>query len=140
MGGVIVIMVGGSRIEAESLASPKIEVLCMQSINMFSTYGKLHLNFITVPTSKNTELVRSLYGTCWEFVGNRLAGSFSIVTRLIVFHVGINQRPPSIQLSTASYSPFQHFAGSRRVLTTVNDDWSENLFALAPVRAYAYVR
>ncbi len=31
-------------------------------------------------------------------------------------------------------------AGSRRVLTTAMDDWSENLFALAPVRAYAYVR
>jgi hypothetical protein len=32
------------------------------------------------------------------------------------------------------------FAGSRRVLTTAMDDWSENLFALAPVRAYAYVQ
>jgi hypothetical protein len=35
---------------------------------------------------------------------------------------------------------FGSFAGSRRVLTTTIDDWSENLFALAPVRAYAYVR
>jgi hypothetical protein len=32
------------------------------------------------------------------------------------------------------------FAGSRRVLATAVDDWSENLFALAPVRAYAYVQ
>ncbi len=31
-GGVIVIMVGGSRIGAESLASPKREVLCRVSI------------------------------------------------------------------------------------------------------------
>jgi hypothetical protein len=56
----------------------------MQSINMFSTYGKLLLNFITVPMSKNTELVWSLFGTCWESVGNRLAGSVSIVTGLVV--------------------------------------------------------
>jgi hypothetical protein len=27
----------------------------------------------------------------------------------------------------------QNIAGSRRVLTTAMDDWSENLFALAPV-------
>jgi hypothetical protein len=33
-----------------------------------------------------------------------------------------------------------HVAGSHRVLTTAMDDWLENLFALAPVRAYAYVR
>jgi hypothetical protein len=31
-------------------------------------------------------------------------------------------------------------AGSCRVLATTVDDWSENLFALALVRAYAYVR
>jgi hypothetical protein len=31
-------------------------------------------------------------------------------------------------------------AGSHRVLTTAMDDWSENLFALALVRAYACVR
>ncbi len=31
-------------------------------------------------------------------------------------------------------------AGSRRVLATAVDDWSENLFALAPVRAYANVQ
>jgi hypothetical protein len=56
----------------------------MQSINMFSTYGKLQLNFFTLPTSKNTESVQSLIGTCWEPVGNWLAGSFSIVTGLVV--------------------------------------------------------
>jgi hypothetical protein len=56
----------------------------MQSINMFSTYGKLQLFFFTIPTSKNTESVWSLFGTCWEPVGNRLAGSFSIVTGLVV--------------------------------------------------------
>jgi hypothetical protein len=55
----------------------------MQSINMFSTYGKLQLIFFTIPTSKNTESVRSLFGTCWEPVGNRLAGSFSILTGLV---------------------------------------------------------
>ncbi len=33
-----------------------------------------------------------------------------------------------------------YLAGSRRVLTTAMDDWSENLFVLAPVQAYAYVR
>jgi hypothetical protein len=32
------------------------------------------------------------------------------------------------------------FAGSRRVLATVVDKWLENLLALAPVRAYAYVQ
>ncbi len=32
------------------------------------------------------------------------------------------------------------FTGSRRVLTTAMDNWLKNLFALAPVRAYAYVR
>ncbi len=32
------------------------------------------------------------------------------------------------------------FAGSRRVLATAVDDWSENLFVLAPVQAYAYVQ
>ncbi len=57
----------------------------MQSINIFSTYGKLQLNVSTIPTSKNTELVRSLFGTCWEPVGNRLAGSFSIVTGPVHF-------------------------------------------------------
>jgi hypothetical protein len=31
-------------------------------------------------------------------------------------------------------------AGSRRVLATAVDDWSENLLALAPVQAYAYVQ
>jgi hypothetical protein len=31
-------------------------------------------------------------------------------------------------------------AGSHRVLATVVDDWSDNLLALAPVQAYAYVR
>jgi hypothetical protein len=31
-------------------------------------------------------------------------------------------------------------AGSHRVLATAVDDWSENLFALAPVQAYAYVQ
>jgi hypothetical protein len=31
-------------------------------------------------------------------------------------------------------------AGSCRVLATAVDDWLENLFALAPVRAYAYVQ
>jgi hypothetical protein len=56
----------------------------MQSIDMFSTYGKLQLNSFTVPTSKNTELVLILFGTFWEPVGNRLAGSFSIVTGLVV--------------------------------------------------------
>jgi hypothetical protein len=33
-----------------------------------------------------------------------------------------------------------YFAGSRRVLATAVEDWLENLFALAPVRAYAYVQ
>ncbi len=33
-----------------------------------------------------------------------------------------------------------HVTGSRRVLTTAMDNWSENLFALAPVQAYAYVQ
>jgi hypothetical protein len=32
------------------------------------------------------------------------------------------------------------FAGSHRVLATVVDDWLENLHALAPVQAYAYVQ
>jgi hypothetical protein len=32
------------------------------------------------------------------------------------------------------------FPGSGRVLATAVDDWLENLFVLAPVRAYAYVR
>ena len=31
-----------------------------------------------------------------------------------------------------------HVTGSRRVLATTVDDWSENLIALAPVQAYAY--
>ncbi len=39
-----------------------------------------------------------------------------------------------------SYSTLaKKFAGCRRVLATVVEDWSENLFAIAPVRAYAYV-
>ncbi len=33
-----------------------------------------------------------------------------------------------------------YIAGSRRVLATAVDDWLENLFALAPVQAYAYVQ
>ncbi len=40
------------------------------------------------------------------------------------------------------YNPHrdENVAGSRRVLATAVDDWSENLFALAPVQAYAYVQ
>jgi hypothetical protein len=43
---------------------------------------------------------------------------------------------PSIKLTWLSTT---WFADSCRVLTTAMDDWSENLFALAPVGAYAYV-
>ncbi len=38
------------------------------------------------------------------------------------------------------YKKVAGFAGSRRVLATTVDDWLENLFVLAPVRAYAYVQ
>jgi hypothetical protein len=44
----------------------------MQSINIFSTYRKLQLFFFTIPMSKNTESVRSLFGACSESVGNLL--------------------------------------------------------------------
>ncbi len=34
----------------------------------------------------------------------------------------------------------RNLVGSSRVLATKVDDWLENLFALAPVQAYAYVQ
>ncbi len=57
---IIVKMVGGSGIGAESLASPPKRGP-MQSINMFSTYGKLQLIFFTIPTLKISESVLSLF-------------------------------------------------------------------------------
>jgi hypothetical protein len=41
---------------------------------------------------------------------------------------------------TTSFSSQENITGSRRVLATAMDDWSENLFALAPVQAYTYVQ
>ncbi len=48
--------------------------------------------------------------------------------------------PPQLLPRCPFYDTILVFAGSGRVLTTVRDDWLENLFALAPVRAYAYVQ
>jgi hypothetical protein len=56
----------------------------MQSINMFSTYGKLQLNFFTIPTSKNIESVLSLFGTCSEPVGNLLGTGWQDLFGLVV--------------------------------------------------------
>ncbi len=74
-------MKGGSGIGAESLASPKIEVLCRAN-NMFSTYGKLHPNFLTIPTSKNTESVLNRFETCSEPVGNLLGTGWQDLSQL----------------------------------------------------------
>jgi hypothetical protein len=54
----------------------------MQSINMFSTYGKLQLNFNTVSTSRNTESVWSLFGTCLEPVGSLLGTGWQVLSQL----------------------------------------------------------
>jgi hypothetical protein len=42
--------------------------------------------------------------------------------------------------SRKSTSAKAKFAGSRRVLATAVEDWSDNLLALAPVQAYAHVQ
>ncbi len=47
---------------------------------------------------------------------------------------------PAAQTLKPLRIPSNRFAGSRRVLATAVDDWLENLFALAPVRTYAYVQ
>jgi hypothetical protein len=56
----------------------------MQSINMFSTYGKLQLFFYTIPTSNNNESVWSLFGACLEPVENLLGTCWEPVGRIFL--------------------------------------------------------
>ncbi len=48
--------------------------------------------------------------------------------------------PLGAAIKGATSFPNRKIAGSHRVLATAVDDWLENLLALAPVQAYAYVQ
>jgi hypothetical protein len=61
--------------------------------------------------------------------------------RMAFYHSNIVVQVPSVNSGLlARGEKIEKLAGSRRVLATGVDNGSENLLALAPIQAYAYVQ